>query len=49
MKSFWLDTPLYNELITFYSEMSILAGKPKFTNWEDFGRPGWKIQNKVKN
>ena len=35
-------------IIGFYSEMSILAGKPKFTSWEaDFGRAGWRIQNKV--
>ena len=28
--------------------MSILDGKPRFTSWEgDFGRTGWKIQNKV--
>ena len=32
----------------FYSEMSILAGKPKLTSWEgDFGQAGWEIQNKV--
>ena len=32
----------------FYSEMPILAGKPKFTTWEGyFGRAGWENQNKV--
>ena len=32
----------------FYSKMSVLASKPKFTSWEtDFDRAGCEIQNRV--
>ena len=34
--------------LEFYWEMSILAGNPKFTDWEgDFYRAGSEIQNKI--
>ena len=33
----------------FYTEMSNMAGKPKFTSWKNFGRAGWEIQNQNTN